>query len=204
MPETAPGAFETDEKPMKQTAAQRFAASVAGEGQSAAAAKRFVASVAEAAEEGQAKPSSTSFAAPGADPDRAKRAPGKTLSNQTWSKYTVADLVRIRDEITLALPALSLEKLNLEEEVLLQFHVMRSMQADVLEADDVPANQRAQVANAVGAILKTLADRQIQLYSSERFKDIENLLIRTLDKLPENAAVEFMGMYTKILTKSSN
>lgn len=123
---------------------------------------------------------------------------GRTLN---WGIYTVAELVKFRDEITKALPPLELGHLNLEEEMLLQYHVLRAMQGAVIEDVDVPVNQRAQVANTVAATLKTLGEQQIELYSSERFKAIENLLIRTLDKLPEDLAAAFLVDYEKILLK---
>lgn len=123
---------------------------------------------------------------------------GRTLN---WSVYTVAELVKFRDEITKVLPPLELGHLNLEEEMLLQYHVLREMQGAVIEDTDVPVNQRAQVANTVAATLKTLGEQQIELYSSERFKAVENLLIRTLDKLPEDFAAAFLVDYEKILLR---
>jgi hypothetical protein len=126
-----------------------------------------------------------------------------TSSNRTlnWSIYTVAELVRFRDEIGRALPALELKHLNLEQEMLLQYHALRELQGDVLSDGEVPVNQRAQVANSVASTLKTLGDLQIGLYSSERFKDVENLLIRTLDKLPEEQAAVFIDDYEKLLRR---
>ena len=118
-----------------------------------------------------------------------------------WSIYTVAELVRFRDEIGRALPPLQLSLLNLEQEVLLQYHTLRELQGEVLGDGEVPVNQRAQVANSVAATLRTLGDQQIELYNSERFKDIENLLVRTLDKLPEDLAAEFLTGYEELLRK---
>lgn len=140
----------------------------------------------------------------GDDPGRSvrpSRASSAGRASQNWSIYTIKELVRFRDEIGRALPPLELSKLNLEEEVLLQFHTMRELQGDVMEDETVPANQRAQVANSVASTLKTLADRQSALYTSERFKDIENLLIRTLTKLGEALAAEFIDEYEKILKR---
>ena len=148
------------------------------------------------------------FDAPSADNTPLPSIPGaqagrRTASVGNWSIHTIAELVRFRDEITRQLPATELSKLNLEEEVLLQYHVLRELQADVLATEDIPANQRAQVANSVASILKTLADQQVALYSSERFKEIENLLIRTLTLLPEAQASSFIVEYERILQESS-
>lgn len=118
-----------------------------------------------------------------------------------WSIYTIAELVKFRDEINKQLPPLELGKFNLEEEVMLQFHVLRAMQGNVIDDQEVPVNQRAQVANTVAATLKTLGDQQIALYNSERFKEIENALIRELDKLPEDLAASFIDNYDLILRK---
>lgn len=133
--------------------------------------------------------------------DEGNDSPTRTKRSINWSIYTVSELVRFRDEITKKLPPLALSDLNLEEQVLLQFHVMRELQGDVMSEEGVPANQRAQVANGVGAVLKTLADKQTDLYTSERFKDIENLLIRTLSKLPEDLAAGFLADYEKLLLR---
>lgn len=118
-----------------------------------------------------------------------------------WSIYTVAELVSMRDEITQALPPLELSKINLEEEVLLQYHTLRELQGDVLADKDVPTNQKAQVANSVAAALRTLGDQQAELYSSERSKDIENLLIRSLRLWPEESAAVFIEELAQILRK---
>lgn len=116
-----------------------------------------------------------------------------------WSINTVTELVRFRDEITAALPPIELGKLNLEEEMLLQYHALRELQNTVMADDDVPVNQRAQVANSVAATLKTLGDQQQALYTTERYKSIENLLIRHLSKQPEAFAEKFLEEYRVLL-----
>lgn len=121
--------------------------------------------------------------------------------SKNWSVYSVAELSRMRDEITKELPSLELSNMNLEEEMLLQYHTLRELQGLVMDDVDVPVNQRAQVANSVASTLKSLGDMQIALYSAERFKQVENALIRNLDKLPEEVAAEFLDVYAKILKK---
>ena len=138
------------------------------------------------------------------EPEEPKKRGGAEPSERNtfnWSIYTVTELIRFRDEIGQKLPPLELSKFNLEEEVMLQFHTLRALQGDVLEDETVPVNQRAQVANTVASTLRTLGDQQIALYSSERFKDIENALIRELDKLPEELAASFLEAYAQILTR---
>lgn len=117
-----------------------------------------------------------------------------------WSLYKVAELVKFHDEIRRHLPPLSLSQMNLESELLLQFHTMRELQGEVLTDDDIPLNQRVQAANSVAQSLKTLIDGQEKVYTQERFKQIELLLIRELSKLPEESAAKFIEGYEALLT----
>jgi len=116
-----------------------------------------------------------------------------------WALLTVQELVQFRDEITRALPPLSIKEMNLEEEMLLQFHSLRALQNQVLDVDELPLNQRAQVANACAGSLAQLLSLQEKVYTQERFKRIENLLIRNLSRLPEEQAGAFLNDYEKII-----
>ena len=126
-------------------------------------------------------------------PKGAKKAPFN------WKSLPVSDLIRYYDEIREVLPPLSLDKMNLEEELLLQFHTMRALQNEVLNDTDFPLNQRAQVANSVASALGKLTERQSEVHTQERHKAIEALLIRHLNKLPEDVAEAFLKDYAKVL-----
>jgi hypothetical protein len=114
----------------------------------------------------------------------------------------ITDLVKYHDEIRALLPPLTLKEIDLEGELLMQFHATRSVQNEVFQDDEVPVNQRAQIANTVGTTLNRLAELQTSIYTSERFKRIENLLVRTLKALPEDQALKFLESYEKILGES--
>ena len=116
-----------------------------------------------------------------------------------WGALPIQTLLAYRDEIDRVLPPTELSKMNMEQEMVLQFHAIRALQNDVIDDDTLPPNQRAQVANAVTSSLNKLAELQLEIYTTERFKAIENLLIRSLSKLPEETAMEFVEGYEKIL-----
>lgn len=120
-----------------------------------------------------------------------------------WKSLPIDLLILYRDQITRELPPLALKDMNMEEELLLQFHNLRALQNQVLNDDTLPLNQRAQVANSVANVLENLTSRQEKIYSSERFKLIENLLIRHLNLLPEATAEAFIVEYERILGISS-
>ena len=116
-----------------------------------------------------------------------------------WSSLPIDLLIKYRDEITRHLPPLTLKEMNLEEEVILQYHSIRMLQTSAIDDNEIALNQRAQVANSVTSVLNKLTDMQESLYTSERFKRVENLLIRQLMKLPEAVAQEFIVEYERLL-----
>ena len=116
-----------------------------------------------------------------------------------WSALPIETLLKYFDEIRATLPSTKLVDMNMEDELLLQYQAVRALQNSIIDDDEVPANQKAQVANAVASVLSTLADLQNKTYSSERFKRIETLLVRHLSKLPEDTAAAFLEDYEKTL-----
>lgn len=112
---------------------------------------------------------------------------------------SVPELIATRDAIDRLLPPLALKDVNMEEQALLQFYTIRALQADTLEAEEHALNQRVSLANSVASSLTRLSDMQKELYTSERFKKIENLMVRTLLKLPESVAKAFLDEYEKTL-----
>ena len=116
-----------------------------------------------------------------------------------WSALPIETLLKYFDEIRATLPSTKLVDMNMEDELILQYQAVRALQNSIIDDDEVPANQKAQVANAVASVLGSLADLQNKTYSSERFKRIETLLIRHLSKLPEDTAAAFLEDYERIL-----
>lgn len=116
-----------------------------------------------------------------------------------WKSLPMEDLIRFRDEITTCLPALTLIDIDMEQELLLQYHSMRALQNEVLADTEVPRNQQAQIANACSAVLAKIAELQETLYDSERLKRIEKVLIASLDELPTEVKEKFLTEYEKAL-----
>jgi hypothetical protein len=127
--------------------------------------------------------------------ERAKKA--QLLTD--YSLLSDEELIRHYDAIKKHLPSTSLKDVNLEEELLLQFHTLRKLQSDVLGDEEFPLNQRAQVANTVGATLDRLVEAQEKVYSQERFKALENLLVRHIRKLPEEVAEAWLNDYETLI-----
>lgn len=134
-------------------------------------------------------------------PDRDNDKRFGTVDTPDWGKVPPEQLIMWFEEIRDHLPPTQLSKMNMEQETLLQYHATRYLQTVVLNDDSVPANQKAQVANSVSSVLEKITRMQMEIYSTERFKAIELLLIRTLNKLPEDVAGQFIDEYEKILAE---
>ena len=102
-------------------------------------------------------------------------------------------------EVEAKLPVKYLKDISLEQELVRQLRVTQLLQADVIEDPDVPANQRAQTANAVAGILANLSKLQVEIYTSDRLKRIESILIEAVKKLPADAQRQFLEDYAEML-----
>lgn len=113
------------------------------------------------------------------------------------SLYDDMELLVLRHRIDAMLPPMRMSEMNLEEEVVRQFMTVKALQGTTLSGND-EANKKASVVNACAAALQTLAKLQIELHSAERFKTIENLLIKHLKAWPEDLARAFLEDYAKL------
>ena len=143
------------------------------------------------------------------EPEKAKRIgksaekPAETASHGfKWGSYPLEELIKIRDEITQHLPPMSLRDIDMEQELLLQYHSLRKLQNDVLSDNETPVNQRAQVANSVSGVLAKIGELQQTLYDSERLKRIEKILVSVLEHLPVPVAEAFLTKYEEELEKA--
>lgn len=107
----------------------------------------------------------------------------------------VEELLRLRAEIDSRLPATRLSDMNLEEELVRQYLQIQALQTVVMEDKTTPANQKAQVAATVANTLQHLVKMQTEYHTAERFKAIENLMIKYFKTLPLDVVEKFMDEY---------
>lgn len=120
-----------------------------------------------------------------------------------YSGMSVSELLEQRAAIDALLPARSLAEVDIEEEVLLQFARTKALYDAISSDKEVPANQRAQVANSCTAILDQLIKMQARIYGAERIKAIESALIRTLRAFDEAVQARFFELYERALEASA-
>lgn len=115
------------------------------------------------------------------------------------SGLEVDQLLELRLRLDNLLPVRSLRDMNLERELVLQVQALQTLQMRVMSDDTVPANQQAQVANALSAALSNLIKLQSDIHNSERLKIIESVLIETVKTLPMDAQEAFFDGYERAL-----
>ena len=111
---------------------------------------------------------------------------------------TTEDLIRLHASIEAKLPPAELGSMNLERELVMQYRRILALQEDVLTDDDVPANQRAQVSNAVAATLQQLVKMQVDLGREEQMKRMETALLEAVETLPNAEKDLFFQRYEEI------
>lgn len=137
------------------------------------------------------------------DPDKTSRFSGSPEDGLPDFRAQLPDiedldegqLILLMDLIQSKLPPAKLASMNLEEELVRQLQRAKALQARTLEDDDVPANQKAVVLNAVANAIGALVEMQEALYNAERFKAIEAIMIDAVKAMPPDISEKFIDDY---------
>ena len=111
---------------------------------------------------------------------------------------SVDELRELRDEIDRRLPEDRLSQMDLTQELLTQYRRVQRLQDDVIDNEEIPPNQRSQVAGQVASTLQQLVKMQTEFQNAERFRAIENLLIKSIKLMSLEAAEAFIAEYEKL------
>lgn len=125
--------------------------------------------------------------------------PPPSARKPTPTELSVDELLEMRAQIDAKLPVKDLKDIDMARELVLQVQALQALQRRVLREEETPANQVAAVANALSSALSNLVKMQNDLYTSERMKRVELILIECLDTLPEKVQRKFFEMYEKEL-----
>lgn len=136
--------------------------------------------------------------------DPFKSAPSKTASTHNLqidlSGLEADQLLELRARVDSLLPVRSLKDLDLAQELVLQVQALQALQTRVMsDVGETPVNQIAQVANSLSSALGNLIKVQSDVYTSERLKTIESVLIEAVKTLPNDAQEVFFGEYERAL-----
>lgn len=128
--------------------------------------------------------------------------PVKTIDQIDVSGCSVEQILAFRAQLEAFLPARSLKDMDLAKELVMQVLALQVMQQNAIDNESTPVNQLAQAANSLSAALVNLVKLQGDVYSSERFKRVEEVLIKTIQSLPTDKQEEFITAYEAALQEA--
>jgi uncharacterized protein (UPF0147 family) len=127
---------------------------------------------------------------------------GKASLKDPLKEFSEAELRKLLSEITQLLPNDTVTDLDLETELVSQYRKTKTLMDEILEDEDCPANQKAQVANSVISTLSQLMKMQEDLKREQTLKIMEDVLVDSLKTLPEEARTEFYAEYERLATQA--
>lgn len=129
-------------------------------------------------------------------PDEAAPAPG-------IDTMTREQLLELHTKIEQKIGGLALTEINLVKETLLQIHRAKALQEAASNAKDAPLNQKAQVQNSLGTMIKDLIKVQVALFNSERIKRIQGAVIKVVKTLPKPQQDRFFELLEEELKREA-
>lgn len=95
-----------------------------------------------------------------------------------------------------------LARLNLAEELGLQYKAGMELLAEVTNDKGTPANQKAQVFNSVSKMLQDIIKSQKIVFSAERQKRFESAFLKVLQQLPVESTRTYFDLYGEFLKEN--
>lgn len=113
---------------------------------------------------------------------------------------TDEQLLSLRQKIDMKLKV-DLSRLDLAEELGLQYRGAMVLLDSVQDDADIPANQRAQVLNSVRTTLGEIIKQQKIVYNAERMKRLEAAILKVLQQMPPESTRIFFDLYAEFLAQ---
>lgn len=111
------------------------------------------------------------------------------------------ELLELRTRIDSKLKV-DLSRINLAEELGLQYRSGMAMMLEVQGDKDVPANQKSQVFNSVSKMLQDIIKQQKIVFSAERMKRFEAAFLKVLQQLPPAQTRTYFDLYGEFLQEN--
>ena len=118
------------------------------------------------------------------------------------AEMSQSELRRLRGEIDRLLPESNVKSMDLGDELVQQYHKTKTLMDETLSDDEVPANQKSQVCNAVVTILAQLVKLQEDLKLQKTLSIMESVLIDAIKTLPQGSKDEFFAEYERLAKKA--
>lgn len=132
------------------------------------------------------------------DQPSAPEALEKAIDNINVGALPDHQLRMLRASIDAKLPRDSLKDVNLEAEMVQQLAITKRLQDETLDNYDIPANQKAQVINAMAGAIQQLVRMQVDLKRDEQLKRMEAALLKAVATLEPEARELFFDTYEQL------
>jgi uncharacterized protein (UPF0147 family) len=96
-------------------------------------------------------------------------------------------------------PQKKFEEIRVDEEIAEVYASAKTLLDLIIEDDDVPANQRAQVLNSVSNMIQQMVKSRVDLYNAERIRRMEQVLLQVMRAQPLEVRQAFFDSYSKAL-----
>lgn len=96
-------------------------------------------------------------------------------------------------------PQKKFEEIRVDEEIAEVYASAKTLLDVIIEDDDVPANQRAQVLNSVSNMIQQMVKSRVDLYNAERIRRMEQVLLQVMRTQPLEVRQAFFDSYSKAL-----
>ena len=119
------------------------------------------------------------------------------------TRLSEVDLLLLHQRVVELMPKNTMQNTNFVEELMAQYTLVKALLNDVLsdKKKGVPENQKAQIVNSCNATLKAVIEMQAQVYTTERLKRIESIIVEVFESEPEEVRKKFLEKYEKELEK---
>lgn len=126
------------------------------------------------------------------------------VKHENLLKMSPTELYHLRQEIDALLPAVKLTDMNLEEELVIQYQLAKTLQKSVMENDSkgTPDKEKSQLLKNATATLQSLINLQSTVYTSERLKFVESCMRNAFEGVSLDIRTKFFESYEKLLKDS--
>lgn len=108
------------------------------------------------------------------------------------------DLLALYQEIFGLLKGVTLADMDVPKELMIQYRAITKIQAEVA-GEEIPTNQKAQVANTCAKLLEGIAKAQGEIYNGQQYKLMERALVKVVKAWPVEEQDKFFAIYAKTL-----
>lgn len=113
-------------------------------------------------------------------------------------ELTLSELMVLQDRVAMRLPSDDVGEMSLSRELVTQYQRIRALQTEAMNDKHEQLQKKASVSNSCLSALNALVRMQTELHTAERFKQVEQLMVKYIKMLPKHIADGFLTAYEQL------